>query len=40
MRFGTTVTAVLASLTIISASAAVAYAGTPSVPTGDDVSYP
>jgi hypothetical protein len=41
MAFGITVTAVLASVTIVSASAAAAYAGQPgTVPTGNDVSYP
>ena len=41
MAFGTTVTAVLASVAMVGASAAAAYAGQPaSVPTGNDVSYP
>jgi hypothetical protein len=41
MAFGTTVTAVLASVAIVGASAAAAYAGQPGgVPTGNDVSYP
>jgi hypothetical protein len=40
MRFGATVTVVLASLAIVSASAAAAYAGPPRMPTGNDVSYP
>ncbi len=41
MRFGTAVTAVLASLAVAGASATVAYAGQQgSLPTGRDVSYP
>jgi hypothetical protein len=41
MRFGTRMTAVLASVAIVAASAAAAYAGPPgSTPTGNDVSYP